>query len=460
MKIMLDKQRQFFASGSTLPIKFRIEQLNKLKILLQQHESEITEALKKDLNKIEMEAVVTEIIFVAKEIEFIIKNLPKWAKPTKVSSPFPLCWPGRSAIHYEPYGSVLIIGPWNYPFMLVMSPLVGAICAGNCAVVKPSEIASYTQDVLTKLINNYFSPEYIVAIKGGHQEVSQLLKEKFDYIFYTGGTQVGKIIMQAAAEQLTPVTLELGGKSPCIVDETIDFSFAARRIMWAKLLNAGQTCLAPDYILVHQTCKAALIKELKVAATLFYSDDPANHASYGRIINKKHFERIIKLMQKGNILLGGKANETDLYISPTLIDGVDWSDSIMQEEIFGPILPILTYENMDEVIQTINTHPKPLSLYLFTKNKNTEHSILNRVTFGGGCINDCLLHIVNYHLPFGGVGASGIGAYHGKYSFETFSHRKSIYKKRFLLDFSIQYPPYTETKLTWFKRLMSLSLRL
>jgi aldehyde dehydrogenase (NAD+) len=454
IKSIMDAQRRFFATGQTLSIDFRIDQLTKLKTLLHIHEVEIVTALKKDLNKSETEAVVTEIILLADEIDFIIKNLKKWARPIKVHSPFPLCWPGRSTIHLEPYGSVLIIAPWNFPFMLSMSPLIGAMCAGNCAILKPSEISIHTQEIIFKIINEHFSPEYITAIKAGPNEVQELLEEKFDYIFFTGGTHVGKMIMQAAAKQLTPITLELGGKSPCIVDESANLAFAARRIMWAKLMNAGQVCLSPDYVLVHHSCKLALIENLKKAIMQFYGEDPAKSTSYGRIINTKHFDRLVGLMKNGNILHGGIVNESDQYISPTLIDEISWEDPIMQEEIFGPLLPILSYDNLDKLIADIKSLPKPLSLYLFTKNMETEQKILQHIPFGGGCINDCLSHIANYHLPFGGIGSSGIGFYHGKYSFETFSHRKSIFKKTYAIDLNLAYPPYTKKKLSWLRRLL------
>jgi aldehyde dehydrogenase (NAD+) len=453
---LLDEQRNFFSTGTTLSIHFRIEQLKKLKAIIQNNESAIVAALRKDLHKSEMESVVTEIIIVTDEIDHIIKNLKKWSKPTKVPSPFPLCWPGKSEIHHEPYGSVLIIGPWNFPFMLIMSPLIGAICAGNCAIVKPSEIASHTQDMIVGLINNHFPSEYITAIKGGPQEVTRLLDEKFDYVFFTGGTQIGKIILEAAARHLTPVTLELGGKSPCIVDETANLDFAARRIVWGKLMNAGQVCLAPDYLYVHHSCKTALVEKLIAAVKKFYGDDPSKSSSYCKIINKRHFDRLTRLLKNGNILYGGSTSEPDLYIAPTLIDNVSWTDPVMQEEIFGPILPILTYDNLEDVIKTVNSHPKPLSLYLFTKNKHHEKNVLKHVSFGGGCINDCLLQIANYHLPFGGVGSSGLGAYHGKYSFETFSHRKSIFRKSPPIDLALEYPPYTRKKLVWLKRLLKL----
>ena len=454
-KTLLDQQHQFFATGATLPIDFRIEQLKRLKSLLQTHESEIADALKKDLHKASMEAIFTEVLLVIKELDVVIKHLKKWMRPRKIPTPF-FMWPGRSEIQFEPYGSVLIISPWNYPFMLIMSPLIGAISAGNCVILKPSEIAVHTENLITRLIATYFSPNYIAAVKGGPDEVNQLLKEQIDYIFFTGSPQIGKIIMEAAAKTLTPVTLELGGKSPCIVDETADLDFAARRIAWAKTLNAGQVCIAPDYLYVHAACKEALVKKLQQTLIQFFSDNPQKSENYCRIINKKHFDRLTKLMHSGNILFGGQANEDELYIAPTLMDGITWSDPIMQEEIFGPILPILTYEKLDDVIHVIKSHPKPLALYLFTKNKEHEKQILNHLSFGGGCINDCIAQIANPHLPFGGVGNSGIGRYHGQYSFETFSHCKSIYKKRILIETKLEYPPYSNKKLGWIRKLLKI----
>lgn len=452
---ILARQHEFFASGTTLPISFRIEQLKKWKSLINAHEVEIIAALKQDLHKATTESLLTEIIMVTDEIDFIIKNLQTWARPQKAKSPFPNCWPGRSLIHYEPYGSVLVIAPWNYPFLLALQPLIGAICAGNCVILKPSEIATHTQDLIYNLISKNFPSEYIAAIKAGPEEMPAILQEKFDYIFFTGGTQTGKAIMSAAAQHLTPVTLELGGKSPCIIDETADLDFTARRIIWGKFINAGQTCIAPDYLLVQQTQKDALVQKLIAVIKHFYGDTPETSSSYPRIINAKHFHRLARLMQNGKIIHGGKINEDDLFIEPTLIDDVKWDDAIMQEEIFGPLLPIITYDKLDDVIKLVNSRPKPLALYLFTCSKANENQVINHISFGGGCINDCLLQIANNHLPFGGVGSSGIGAYHGKYSFETFSHRKGVFKKTMRLDFRLEYPPYSANKLKWLRRLLS-----
>lgn len=455
-KELIEAQRRFFLTGATLPVAFRIEQLKKLKSLIIKHQNDITHALKQDLHKAPEESILSEIVVVNKEIDYIIKNLKSWVRPEKVGSPFPLFFPGRSKIQYDPYGTVLIIGPWNYPFLLMMSPLVGAMCAGNCVILKPSEITQYTQDVIQKLINDNFPSDYLKVITADPAQMPELLQEKFDYIFFTGSTHIGRIIMSAAAQHLTPVTLELGNKSPCIVDSSADLDFAARRIVWGKFLNAGQTCIAPDYLFVHHTCKQTLIEKLTKTIANFYGNDPEKSPGYGRIINKHHFDRLRELMRDGRILYGGQANENDLYIAPTLIDDVQWNQSIMQEEIFGPLLPIITFDSIEEVITTINSKPEPLALYLFAHNKQMEDTILHRVSFGGSCVNDCLLQIANYHLPFGGVGTSGIGSYHGIYSFKTFSHPKSIFKKLGSFDLKLEYPPFTKQKFFWLKKLLRI----
>lgn len=453
---LLTAQQKYFESGITLPVSFRIDQLKKLKSCIEKNESDIVQALKEDLNRSKTETVITEVVLVTEEINFIIKNLRQWAKPTRVRSLFPLCWPGQSSIHYEPYGSVLILAPWNYPFLLIMSPLIGAMCAGNCAVVKPSEFALQTQNVLCRMLSETFPTEYIASVKGDHMVAAKLLEYKHDFIFYTGGPQVAKIIMQSAARHLTPVTLELGGKNPCIVDKSANIDFAARRIVRSKFLNAGQVCLAPDYLMVHESRKNELIEKLISNIKKFFSDDPESSNDYCRIINLNHFNRVRKLMSKGHILFGGKTNQDERYISPTLIDSVSWDDPIMQEEIFGPLLPIFTFRNIQDVINTLKVQPKSLALYLFTKKAHTEQQVLIQLSFGGGCINDCVMHISNYHLPFGGIGASGIGSYHGRYSFETFSHRKSIFRKSMPIDLEFEYPPFNERKLKWLRRLIEL----
>jgi acyl-CoA reductase-like NAD-dependent aldehyde dehydrogenase len=455
-KTMMDNQRRFFKTGTTRSLAFRIEQLKILRSMLKKNETDIAYALKKDLNKSTTETVITELQLLTDEISYVIKHLKNWIKPKKVTTPFPVLWPGSSFIHFEPYGSVLIIAPWNYPFFLTISPLVGAISAGNCAVIKPSEIAQHSQDLIQKLISQHFPPEFVTTVTGGAEQVTVLLQEKFDYLFFTGGTAIGKIIMEAAAKDLTPVTLELGGKSPCIVDASADLDYTARRIIWGKMTNAGQTCIAPDYLYVHHSCCDALIAKLQQTIKQFYGDNPETSDSYGRIINEKHFQRLSQLMQNTHILFGGKTNPATRYIEPTLIRVTSRNEAIMQQEIFGPLLPILSFNEVNDVIFDIRNQPKPLALYLFTKNKDHQKSILEALSFGGGCLNDCLLQTANYHLPFGGVGLSGIGAYHGKTSFELFSHAKSMYKKTFLLDIPLAYPPYTNKKLWWLKQLLKL----
>lgn len=455
-KTILEKQQQFFRSGATRSLRFRIEQLEKLKFLLSSYEKEISDALYQDLHKPLLEANLNEIIIVIDEINYSIKHLKKWMQPQPVNTPFPTLWPGKSKIYSEPYGTVLIAGPWNYPFMLVFLPLIGAISAGNCMIVKPSELATHTENFIFSFLTEHFSENYIAVIKADMYEMKNVLEEKFDYIFFTGGRQAGKVFMEAAAKHLTPITLELGGKSPCIIDETIPLAFAARRIIWAKMLNAGQTCIAPDYLYVHQSCKKALVEQLKIVLHQFYGDDTEKSQSYARIINRKHFDRLQTLLHNSKVLFGGQTNPEQLYIAPTLIDKVSWNDPIMQEEIFGPLLPILTYQHPDEIIHAIRGHSKPLALYLFTKNKYLEEKIISDLSFGGGCINDCMLQIANPNLPFGGVGLSGMGAYHGKQSFDTFSHRKSIYKKTILFDLKLEYPPYSNKKLWWIKKLFGI----
>jgi aldehyde dehydrogenase (NAD+) len=452
---IIARQRQFFASGETLSYHFRLQQLKALQEMIRSHEAEIIKALHQDLHKPTAESLFNEIMLVLDDVKYAIKNLKKWMQPEKVATPFPLLWPGKSKIHFEPYGSVFIISPWNYPWLLTFLPLVGAISAGNCVIVKPSEISTHTEALIIKLIRQYFPSEYISVVKADVEMTDQLLKEKFDYIFFTGSANVGRKVMEAAAKHLTPVTLELGGKNPCIIDQTADVSFAARRIIWGKYMNAGQTCIAPDYLLVHSSIKSQLIESMIKTIKQFYSETPVNSNSYGRIINKKQFERLCQLMKDKNIIYGGEINEESFYISPTLIDHVAWDDSLMQEEIFGPLLPILVYDDIFDIINKIKLTPKPLAMYLFSKNKMNEKLVMNTLSFGGGCINDCILQIANLRLPFGGVGQSGMGSYHGKYSFETFSHRKSIYKKSFLIDFNLQYPPYSSSKLKWLRRLLT-----
>ncbi|MDD3141916.1 MAG: aldehyde dehydrogenase, partial [Lachnospiraceae bacterium] len=361
-------------------------------------------------------------------------------------------FPAKSFIYQEPYGIVLIMSPWNYPFQLTIAPLIGAISAGNCAVLKPSAYSANTSAVIYRMIKEVFSPSYVDVIQGGRAENEALLNQKFDYIFFTGSGDVGKIVLEKAAKNLTPVSLELGGKSPCIVDETADIKLAAKRIIWGKLLNAGQTCVCPDYILVHRDAKEKLIKQMERMICKMYGKDPINSPDYPKMINEKHFLRVRGLLEGESIVTGGNVNESTLQIAPTILDNITWNSPVMQEEIFGPILPILVFDALSDVVQWVNTKPKPLALYFFTKNKERENYILSNISYGGGCINDTIVHLGTSHLPFGGIGASGMGAYHGKASFNTFSHGKSIMKKSLLIDIPLRYAPF-KNHLEWLKRI-------
>ena len=442
-KQLLEKQRAFFATGKTRDISFRIEQLNKLcKTVMEKHQ-DIEDSLRKDLGKCEFEAFVTEITAIIDDIHCAVENLALWTKPIDAPSP-QLFGQAESKIYYEPYGTVLILNTWNYPFVLGFKPLVGALAAGNCCIIKPSEVAPATSQVLADIIRTTFDEAYCAAIETDAAGTTELLKERFDFILFTGGTHIGRIVAQAAAKHLTPTALELGGKSPCIVDKSADIARSTGLICWGKLLNAGQTCTSPDYILVHKDIKETLIETLKKQIVSFYGDDIKNNPDYGRIIDQRHFERLQGLMKDGQILFGGETDESQRYISPTIIDGVTWDSPIMQEEIFGPLIPVLTFENLDEVVQELSKREKPLALYLFTTDKSSEELIINNVSFGGGCINATLMHMLNTNLPFGGVGNSGYGFYQGKWSLETFSHKKSIFN-RFLSDEPAPvFPPYED----------------
>ena len=441
IKSALKEQKAFFGTGRTRNVEFRKAQLDTLQKAIRENRNKILSALQQDLSKSAYESYLTEVGIVLDEIRFISKHLNKWAKPRRVRSGLML-FPAASYIYAEPYGVSLIISPWNYPFQLVIGPLIGSIAAGNCSVVKPSEYAPRTAGIFNEIISNNFESNYIAVIEGEAEVSRALLDETFDCIFFTGSTAVGKMVMQAAARHLTPVTLELGGKSPCIVDRDVDLNLTAKRIVSGKLINAGQTCIAPDYLLVHQEVKAQLLDRMKHFIRRFYGDDPQQSPDYPRIVNDKHFVRLSEMLQKGNIVLGGQTDRRNLYIAPTILDKVAWDDPIMQNEIFGPILPVFTYENFSEVISRLKKMPKPLAFYYFSKNRQNAEKMIRNTSFGGGCINDTLLHFVNPRLPFGGIGTSGIGSYHGKKSFETFSHQKSILKRSFRLDAPLRYPPY------------------
>ncbi len=450
----IHNQRDFFQTGKTKEIYFRIRQLKTLKQAIVDNEAAIFNALKADLNKPLEESFTGEIVLVVKEIEYAIKNIQNWSKPKKAQIPWQFI-PASAKIYPEPLGVVLIIGAWNYPFQLVIAPLIGAIAAGNCAILKPSEIASHTSNIIAEIFEKYFDKSYLTAIEGGIETSQQLLAAKFDHIFFTGGNAVGKIVMEAAAKHLTPVTLELGGKCPCIVDTDIEIKIAARRITWGKFFNAGQTCLAPDYLLVARKIKDNLLSEIKKCIEEFYGENPAQTPDYARIINQKQFDRLVnylKDLKDGKIIIGGETVSDERYIAPTVIDSVSWEDKVMQEEIFGPILPIIEFTDIKEAINIVNSQPKPLALYLFSQNKNLQKQIISETSFGGGCINHTLIHYTAPSLPFGGVGNSGIGSYHGKAGFDTFSHYKSVVTKPFLLDVKLLYPPYKD-KLSLLRRI-------
>lgn len=437
---LLHQQRNFFSSGQTCPLAFRQQQLRRLKQAVLQHQNSLIDALSKDLHKPLLEAYMTELAAV-QEIDYTLKHLKSWMKPRRVSTPLQL-FPAAARIYPEPLGVVLAISPWNYPVQLAISPLIGAIASGNCAVLKPSEIAPHTSAALAKMIEATFDPAYISVVEGGVEASQDLLEQPFDHILFTGSTQIGKIVMAAAAKHLTPVTLELGGKSPCIVDADVDLETATRRIAWGKFINAGQTCIAPDYVLVDRTIKPQFMEQIKARIHEFFGDNPAESPDFGRIISDKHCHRLSNLLPYGEAVVGGTADVAERYIAPTVLDKPALDSPLMQEEIFGPILPVLEYDNLEDAIAFINQRPKPLALYLFTRNKDKQQTVLQSTSSGGVCINDTIMHIAPYDLPFGGVGDSGMGAYHGKTSFDTFSHYKSVLERPFWLDLKLRYAPY------------------
>ncbi|MFN5422351.1 MAG: aldehyde dehydrogenase family protein [bacterium] len=438
-----ERQRSYFDSGATRPIPFRIARLKQLKETILANEKEIVAALFMDLRKSDFEAFGTEIGQVIKEIDFTIKHLQGWARPQTVGTPLML-FPSTSKVYRDPLGTVLIIGPWNYPFMLTMSPLVSAIAGGNTIFIKPSEEAAHTALLIEKLMAKTFNGEYVHVEQGVGAEVipSMMSTVRFDHVFFTGSTFVGQKIMELAAKKLVPVTLELGGKSPCIVDQTASLNYAAKKIAWSKLMNAGQTCVAPDYVLVHSSIKEELVKKLKANFSKMLGDDPRHSEDFGRIINKKRFGKLLSYLGQGNILSGGRYDEADLYIEPTIIEHVGIQDSVMQEEIFGPILPIISYDSKEEVVEWVGKNPFPLSLYIYAEDKAIQDFYISRLQFGGSCINNGLIHLGNPYLPFGGVGPSGTGQYHGKFGFETFTRPKAVLHSRSWFDVPIWYAPF------------------
>lgn len=448
-------KRNFFDEGWTKSYDFRIEQLQKLKAMIKSYEKDIIRALYMDLHKPEYEAFTAEIGILYEEINVALKNLKQWMKPEKIATPLVL-QPSKSHVYKEPLGVVLIIGPWNYPFQLLIAPLIGAIAAGNCAMIKPSDQAKNISELVVKMIGENFSNSYISVVQGPGSMMGPLLIEKyrFDHIFFTGSPNVGRNIAGMAAKHLTPVTLELGGKSPAIVDQTADLEVAAKRLVWAKFYNAGQTCVCPDYLLVHESVKEPLIQYLKEKILAYFGDNPFESDSFGRIINERRLNTLKGLLESGNIVHGGIVVDEEKYIEPTLLDQVSLDSPIMKEEIFGPILPILTYEKLPEALAIIRENRYPLALYLFTEDAKTETYFIENVEFGGGCINNGIIHLVNSEMPFGGVGYSGMGRYHGKYSFDTFSHLKSVVRSDTGIDPNFKYPPYNGMKLAIAKKAM------
>lgn len=446
------QQRQFFATGQTRSLDTRRQQLLKLQAAIDRYADPILQAVAQDLGKCHMEAYAGELSAIQGEITYALQHLKRWAKPHPAATTL-LQFPAQAWTQAEPLGVVLIIGPWNYPISLMLQPLVGAIAAGNCAILKPSEVTPHASAVLAELVDNTFDAGWVTVIEGGVETSQTLLEHPFDHLFFTGGTAIGKVVMAAAAQHLTPVTLELGGKSPCIVEKDVDLETAARRIIWGKFFNAGQTCIAPDYLLVNQSIAEPLKAQIKATLTEFYGDNPQTSPDYSRIVSETHFQRLARLLDCGQTVAGGQTDAADRYIAPTVLAEVTWDDRVMQDEIFGPILPILTYETLGEAITQINARPKPLALYFFGRDRQQQDQVLSQTSSGGVCLNDTLMQVATISLPFGGVGASGMGAYHGKATFETFSHRKSVVRRFFGLDPKFHYAPYAG-KLGFFKFLL------
>ena len=441
IKNILSSQRKYFSTGSTLNVNTRIAALTKLKDSIIKHETEIQEALRRDLGKSNFESYMCETGLVLSEISYMLKHTRSFAREKTVLTPLAQ-FHSRSYKKPSPYGVVLIMSPWNYPFLLTLDPLVDAIAAGNTIVLKPSAYSPYTSEIIRRIISDCFDRQYVAVVTGGRSENTCLLKEHFDYIFFTGSQSVGREVMKHAAEYLTPVTLELGGKSPCIVEKTANLKLAARRIVFGKYLNCGQTCVSPDYIYCDRSVKDRLIKEIKKQIQKQYGKQPLERDDYGKIINKKHFNRVQNLIDKNKVIWGGKADPSTLRIEPTVLDNVTFGDAVMQEEIFGPVMPILTFDSLDEAIRNINSMPHPLALYIFTGDRPAAGKVMSRCGFGGGCINDTIIHLATSEMGFGGFGQSGMGSYHGKDGFDTFTHHKSIVDKKTWLDLPMRYQPY------------------
>lgn len=438
---IIQQQKDFFKTQQTKDITYRKESLKKLRKEIQIRESEIIDAIYKDFKKSEFESYLTEIGFILADLDLAIKKMSSWSKPKSVI-PAMLNFPSWSKIYKDPFGSVLIIAPWNYPFQLALSPLIGAVAAGNTVVLKPSELTPNTSTIITELIESSFDKNHVCSIEGDVSISQKLLEQRWDYIFFTGSVGVGKIVAKAAANNLTPTTLELGGKSPCIIDESADLKISARRMVWGKFINGGQTCIAPDYLLIHKKIKDEFIKQFQFEIDNFYGENPQQSEDYPRIVNNRNFNRLKSMLKNEDIVIGGTTDEADLYISPTVINEPSLDSEVMKDEIFGPIFPIISYETEQDLDRIINNYEKPLSFYVFSKNKSFSQKMIEMYSFGGGVINDTIVHFANHRLPFGGVGNSGMGAYHGRLSFDTFTHNKSVTRRYLWLDIPLKYAPY------------------
>ncbi|MCU4982734.1 aldehyde dehydrogenase family protein [Bacillus thuringiensis] len=449
---IVSRQKEYFLKGHTRSIEMRKNNLKRLYEGIQRFEEEIFQALKLDLNKSVHESFTTEVGYVLKEISFQLKHMSSWSKPKRVRTAL-THFGSKGKVVPEPYGVTLIIAPWNYPFQLAIAPLVGALAAGNTIVLKPSELTPSVSKVLKRMLGELFPEELVAVVEGGVEESTSLLSEPIDYIFFTGSVGVGKVVMEAAAKQLTPLTLELGGKSPCIVHKDAKIEMTARRIVWGKFLNAGQTCVAPDYMYVHSSVKEKLIEAMRHEITEQYSKEPLQNENYVRIVSERHFERLCRFLQDGQVVIGGNYKKDTLHIEPTVLADTTWQDAVMEDEIFGPILPIIEYDNIEDVIGTIQQHPKPLALYVFSEDKEVQKKVTSNISYGGGCINDVVYHLATPYLPFGGVGSSGLGGYHGKESFRTFSHYKSILAQSTAFDMKIRYSS-TKSALKFIRKLL------
>jgi aldehyde dehydrogenase (NAD+) len=449
----LAKLHAHFQSGATRSLEARLAALQKLERVIRENSEKICAALYADLRKPRQEALISEVAFTLEEIAVAKKHLKKWMRPKAGKAPL-ILFPSKNRVFFEPYGVVLAIGPWNYPFQLLFAPIVGAIAAGNCVLAKPSELTPATSRLIAQLLGEAFPKEFLHVVEGGIPETTALLNLKFDYIFFTGSTPVGRIVMQAAAKNLIPVTLELGGKSPCIVCEDADLELAARRIVWGKFYNAGQTCVAPDYLYIHESVHDQLLEKIKAAISAQFGDAPQKSPDFARIVNLRNTQRVAAMIDGKKLVTGGMVDFDDKYIEPTVLKDVSWEDKVMSEEIFGPVLPVLKYQDLDTLFATISSKPKPLAAYLFSQSREKQDRFVQKLSFGGGCINDVVIHLSNPYLPFGGVGESGIGHYHGRYSFHTLSHAKSVIFRSGKMDFSARYAPYSERKLSFLRRLM------